>query len=115
MSHVREIARMSLKLMEAVKVMVMIISETVKAAMIMVQVAKVEVVMEVVVKEGQDIVLEEKVIYVWLECRLLSTPFLFRTFSDSHSQAGSPSLIVEITFTSRFVLMRRNIGFRPCF
>ena len=37
MSHVREIARMSLKLMEAVKVMVMIISETVKTAMIMVQ------------------------------------------------------------------------------
>ena len=78
-SHVREIARMSLKLMEAVKVMVMIISETVKTAMVMAHVAKVEVVMEVVVKEGQDIVLEEKVIYVWLECRLLSTPFLFRT------------------------------------
>ena len=35
--------------------------------------------MEVVVNEGQDIVLEERVIYVWLECRLLSTPFLFRT------------------------------------
>lgn len=35
--------------------------------------------MEVVVNEGQDIVLEEKVIYVWLECRLLSAPFLFRT------------------------------------
>ena len=28
---------------------------------------------------GQDIVLEERVIYVWLECRLLSAPFLFRT------------------------------------
>ena len=37
-SHVREIARMSLKLMEAVKVMVMIISETVKAGMIMVRI-----------------------------------------------------------------------------
>ena len=35
MSHVREIARMSLKLMEAVKVMIMIISETVKTALIM--------------------------------------------------------------------------------
>ena len=41
-SHVREIARMSLKLMEAVKVMVMIISETVKAGMIMVHAVKVE-------------------------------------------------------------------------
>ena len=37
-SHVREIARMSLKLMEAVKVMIMIISETVKAGMIMVRI-----------------------------------------------------------------------------
>ena len=42
MSHVREIARMSLKLMEAVKVMVMIISETVKTAMTMVHAVKVE-------------------------------------------------------------------------
>ena len=42
MSHVREIARMSLKLMEAVKVMIMIISETVKAGMIMVHAVKVE-------------------------------------------------------------------------
>ena len=41
MSHVREIARMSLKLMEAVKVMVMIISETVKTAMIIVHAVKV--------------------------------------------------------------------------
>ena len=41
-SHVREIARMSLKLMEAVKVMVMIINDTVKAAMIMVHAVKVE-------------------------------------------------------------------------
>ena len=59
--------------------MVMIINDTVKAAMIMVHAVKVEQVMEVVVNEGQDIVLEEKVIYVWLECRLLSAPFLFRT------------------------------------
>ena len=42
MSHVREIARMSLKLMEAVKVMILIISETVKAVMIMVHALKVE-------------------------------------------------------------------------
>ena len=42
MSHVREIARMSLKLMEAVKVMIMIISETVKTVMIMVHALKVE-------------------------------------------------------------------------
>ena len=111
-SHVREIARMSLKLMEAVKVMVIIISETVETAMIMVQVSKVEVVLEVVVKEGQDIVWEEKVIYFWLECRLLSAPFLLRTLVI---QAGSTSLIVEIIFTSGFLLMRRNIGFQPCF
>ena len=68
--------------------------------------------MEVVVNEGQDIVLEERVIYVWLECRLLSAPFLFRILVI---QAGSTSLIVEITFISGFALLRRNIGFQPCF
>ena len=47
--------------------------------MIMVQVAKVEVVMEVVVNEGQDNVMEEKVIYVWLECLSDSVPFQFST------------------------------------
>ena len=44
--------------------MVMIINDTVKAAMIMVHAVKVEQVIEVVVNEGQDIVLEEKVIYI---------------------------------------------------
>ena len=43
------------------------------------------------------------------------SPFSISYLSDFLSQDGSTSLIVEIKFTSGFVLMRRNIGFQPCF